>query len=83
MDATPLIEIIIKNGSAYAILVGVLYWLFTKYIPAKDAQHAADMGSAHATFRETLTQLVESYERTIGALTIRLDRIEEHIHKKR
>lgn len=83
MDANVLVESIIKNGSAYAILVGVLYWLFQKYIPARDAQHAAEMESSRNTFRESLTQLIESYERANGAITVRLDRIEEDIRKKR
>lgn len=78
MDNTIVLEII-KQGSSYAILIGVLYWLFTKYIPSKDEEHKLNIESVQALFKESLNTIVTSYTGSIWAITTRLDRIEEDV----
>ena len=78
MDANIVWEVL-KQGSSYAILVGVLYWLFNKYIPSKDAEHKLQIESVQALFKDSLNQIVASYTGSISAISTRLDRIEEDI----
>ncbi len=82
MDSNILSEII-KQGSSYAILVWVLYWLFTKYIPTKDAEHKIQIESSQALFKESLNTIVTSYTNSIAAISVRLDRIEEDIRNNK
>lgn len=82
MDSTPIIEAILRNGSSYAMLVGVLAWLFLKYIPAREAQYQAQLSSIQETFKQSIEHIVESNERVNQAITVRLERVEDFIRKK-
>lgn len=88
MEGTNFITLLAQYGPGYIILGFVLWWLFTKYIPSKDAEHSKALESAQQLFRETLDKIVTSYEVAIAndrenskEINSRLDKIEEVIIK--
>lgn len=81
MDFTPILAALGQYGPSYFILWCVLYWLFTVYIPSKDKEHSEQLASMQMLFKNSLDQIVASYNTNSAWINTRLDKIEEDIRK--
>lgn len=75
------IQAVIEKGSFFALLAGVLWWLFTIYLPKRDEDHKLQMAQLQQTFRESLDKVVGSFQKNTEGINTRLDIIEKDIGK--
>lgn len=74
----PLITIIptiLKEWASYALLVGVLYWLFKYYIPARDAFYERNMQQMQETFKQAMHDVTVNIGGEIKELKTEVEKI--------
>lgn len=66
-----IIDSLSQGGPIVVLFALTLWYIFTKHIP-----------QLHDSFKNSLQMIVDSYEKSISAISNRLDRIEEDIKNK-
>lgn len=81
MDSQLVLQIIwevIKQGAMFALLVWVLYWMYSND-KQRNEIHENQMRELQTTFKEAISEVVSSFKSSTEEINKRLDRIETDI----